>query len=397
MQKGIWAATLLLAAPLLAEEAGVEPAQEMIPEREVESKGLYQRLSDKMERLLESLGADGGFDPSEGMDWSVLPGPFYTPEMELGIGVSAVGLYMVDPKDSLSQISSLTINGFASINGALGAQILSQTFWHEDKYRLFVDMEVVDAPEVFYGIGMAAGRDEANRIDFDRRGFRFHPQFFARVLPNTYLGIGLELGQDEADDLESTVPVVTSAAIPFPENSTTAAITAHLLYDSRDFILNPMGGRLLQADIAIYDGGLGSDSDFDKLNLDYRDYWPLGPGILAWQVAAELNRGEVPWDQLAKLGGSQRLRGYESGRYRDRQMVMTQVEYRHHLGGRHGLVYWLGAGTLAEKAADLGQDKWLHSLGFGYRFEVKQRVNLRLDMAFGNGDSGFYFSVNEAF
>ncbi|GAA5190348.1 BamA/TamA family outer membrane protein [Ferrimonas gelatinilytica] len=397
MHKVLLTATALLSMPLQAQEPVEELAGAAPSQQGEEAPGMFTRLSAKMETLLENLGADGGFDPNEGMDWSVLPGPFYTPEMELGIGVSAVGLYVVDPEDQVSQISSLTINGFASINGALGAQILSQTFWREDKYRLFIDMEVVDAPEVFYGSGITAGRNEANRIDFDRRGYRLHPQFFARVFPSTYFGIGLEFGQDEADDLELVQPILSSASIPFPESSTTTAITAHVLFDSRDFILNPSEGRLLQADIAIYDTALGGDSDFDKLNLDYRDYWQLGPGILAWQVAAELNRGAVPWDKLAMLGGSQRLRGYESGRYRDRQMLLSQVEYRHHLAGRHGLVYWFGVGTLAEEARDLGREKWLHSLGFGYRFEVKQRVNLRLDMAFGNGDSGFYFSVNEAF
>ncbi len=30
-------------------------------------------------------------------------------------------------------------------------------------------------------------------------------------------------------------------------------------------------------------------------------------------------------------------------------MLISQVEYRQPLSGRHGMVYWLGAGTLAEE------------------------------------------------
>ncbi|TOF66146.1 hypothetical protein CGJ17_06215 [Vibrio parahaemolyticus] len=56
-----------------------------------------------------------------------------------------------------------------------------------------------------------------------------------------------------------------------------------------------------------------------------------------------------------------------------------------------------GAGTLAEEFDQLGQDEWLYSVGVGYRFEIKQRVNLRLDIGFGNDQSGFYFAINEAF
>ncbi|WP_239685843.1 hypothetical protein [Photobacterium swingsii] len=78
-------------------------------------------------------------------------------------------------------------------------------------------------------------------------------------------------------------------------------------------------------------------------------------------------------------------------------MLLSQVEYRQPLSGRHGMVYWVGAGTLSNQLDELGQEKWLTTVGVGYRFEIKERVNLRLDMGFGNGESGFYFAINEAF
>ncbi|WP_067657087.1 BamA/TamA family outer membrane protein [Ferrimonas marina] len=373
-----------------------EARSEPQPESQAESSGWFDRVSNRMNQLLEDLGADGDFDPDKGIDWSVLPGPFYTPEMEFGIGVSAVGLYMPDQQDSVSQVSSFTINGFASVNGALGAEIISQTFLNEDSLRLFANLEMVDAPEVFYGAGLSNGRDDGNKIDFDRRGLRFKPQVLKQVWPATFVGVGLDFGRNEARSLSSE-PVPLSRGAEFPDTSTTGAVTLHLVHDSRDFILNASEGRLLQADVAFYEGALGSDTEFQKINLEYSDYQRMGPGILAWQWLAELNHGEVPWDQLAMLGGGKRLRGYEAGRYRDRQMTLAQVEYRHHLRGRHGMVYWGGAGTLSDSVSELGQGKWLHTVGTGYRFEVKRNVNLRLDMAFGNGESGFYFAVNEVF
>lgn len=42
---------------------------------------------------------------------------------KFGIGVSAVGLYKPDINDMDSQPSSITINGFGSINGAYGISI----------------------------------------------------------------------------------------------------------------------------------------------------------------------------------------------------------------------------------------------------------------------------------
>lgn len=389
---------LLISAALLLSAAPVQ-ATEMAPEAD---PSLYERGQQWFAKVLEELGADGGFDPDKGIDWSVMPGPFYTPEKSLGIGISTVGLYLVDREDTVSQPSSITINGFGSINGSLGIGVESRTFLKEDKYRLFIDAELQDAPDVFYGIGLDNGRQRSNLTNFELTEYRFKPQAMMRVLPSTFIGAGFDLVGVKAREVEPTDPGAVRLDVPaamFPEKSFSAGPSLHLVHDSRDFILNPSRGRLLQADVVFYDDTFGSDTDFQKVTLNYSDYWALEslPGILAWQWVGEFNHGDVPWDQMATLGGASRLRGYEQGRYRDKQMTLAQVEYRQPLGGRHGMVYWVGAGTLADKVSELGDEKWLHTLGVGYRFEIKQRVNLRLDMGFGNGENGFYFAVNEAF
>ena len=119
--------------------------------------------------------------------------------------------------------------------------------------------------------------------------------------------------------------------------------------------------------------------------------------MLAWQVKATLNGGEVPWDHLAKAGGAKALRGYLAGRYRDRQLVLTQLEYRRPLHRRHSMVAWLGAGAIADRLDELQLGQLLPTVGIGYRLEVKQRVNLRLDLGVGDQAVGFYFGINESF
>ena len=61
------------------------------------------------------------FDRSKTIDWGVLPGPFYTPELELGLGIAVVGLYQADSRPD-SKISSLSLSGFGSSTGA---------FWYD--------------------------------------------------------------------------------------------------------------------------------------------------------------------------------------------------------------------------------------------------------------------------
>ena len=82
-------------------------------------------------------------------------------------------------------------------------------------------------------------------------------------------------------------------------------------------------------------------------------------------------------------------------------MIFFLGEYRHMFEkqsgdlSKHGVVAWMGTGSIG---ADPSQfEKWLPNFGFGYRFEVQPRMNLRVDIGIGKETSGFYFNFNEAF
>ena len=96
-------------------------------------------------------------------------------------------------------------------------------------------------------------------------------------------------------------------------------------------------------------------------------------------------------------GDGRRLRGYYQGRYRDKDVVSGQVEYRKKLNWRHGYVLWLGAGALGRNIDDMRHHPILPNAGVGYRFEVKPAMNIRLDLGFGRESAGFYFQIAEAF
>jgi len=70
---------------------------------------------------------------------------------------------------------------------------------------------------------------------------------------------------------------------------------------------------------------------------------------------------------------------------------------------RHGVVAWVGVGSVAPSFGDLKD--WLPNWGVGYRFEVQPRMNVRMDLGFGkeyleSGNkfvSSVYFNFTEAF
>ncbi|MET4696287.1 hypothetical protein [Endozoicomonas lisbonensis] len=377
---------LLSSLSLYAEDKAVQPEQSW-----------FSKVSNWVEHELERLGADGEFNPDDGIDWTAVPGPFATPDSGFGLGVSSVGLFVVDKEDTVSQPSSITLTVFGSSKGNVGLDLDTQVFLKEDRRRLYIWGVAEKVNDVFYGPGIRDGQRNRNKHSFSLDTLLVNSKYMFRMAPAFYIGAGASLGQNNVKGSVESHQAQPPTSSAFPQDVRTAGATFHAMYDSRDFGLNAKRGRLLQADGGFYTSSADRRHNFRKLALEYREYQAIGPGVLAFQLASEFKFGDVTWDNMTKLGGEDRLRGYTTGRYRGRQMLMSQVEYRHDLPGRHGMVYWLGAGTLGLDVSDLGSEPWIHTVGLGYRYELKPGVNLRADFAWGNGDSGIYVGVNEAF
>ena len=94
------------------------------------------------------------------------------------------------------------------------------------------------------------------------------------------------------------------------------------------------------------------------------------------------------------------MRGYFEGRYRDYNYLMMQLEYRQYFWWRLGFAVFVGAGDVAPELMQFSLPDVKYSYGFGLRFlfNEEEKVNIRVDLGFGNdGNSGIYFGIEEAF
>ncbi|SUI89903.1 Outer membrane protein/protective antigen OMA87 [Serratia quinivorans] len=350
---------------------------------------------ESIDAFLGTMGADDQYNQAKGVNWTVLPGPFYTPELKLGLGAAAAGLYRVDPHDQVTQNSSISFTGFVSTSGALGLGLNNYTFFSDDQWRLFVVGSVAKIPTEFWGVGYDAAQGSSQKYTQD--SFSVHPQVFYRLVDNLYAGVGWDFSTLNAkvDDPQpgDTFSRYTDSTTPLSSGATFA-----LNYDTRDAITQPKKGQYASASYSLFDPSLGSDTHFTALQLQYNYYFPLNDNdVLAFDAWGRFARGDVPWDRLSQAGDDRRLRGYYQGRYRDKDVVSSQIEYRKKLNWRHGYVLWLGAGSLGGSLDKMGQHPILPTLGAGYRFEIKPNMNLRLDLGVGRESAGFYFQVAEAF
>jgi hypothetical protein len=122
--------------------------------------------------------------------------------------------------------------------------------------------------------------------------------------------------------------------------------------------------------------------------------------ILALQMFGNFVSGNAPFKELAELGGARIMRGYYRGRFRDNYLSAFQAEYRMPIYRKMVMVFFGGLGKVYNP--DEVNFNGLHySYGTGMRLSINKRekLNLRLDYAFGepNHPGYFYLGFAESF
>lgn len=345
-------------------------------------------------RIIDYFGAstrDRTFEKK--IDFTFAGGPSYSKNTSLGIGLLAAGLYRIDRTDSLTPPSDISIFANVSISGFYAVGVTGNNiFSHNDK-RIDYTVMFSSAPRDMWGIGYNDGRHN-KESSYNEKHYLVKGRYLHRVLPNTYLGGMLSFEHTRGVKFQNE-----SYLYGQKHQYTATGIGAIIEYDSRDFIPNPFRGIYLSLQETFFAKGLGNCGKSLWRTTFTADYYKRlwKGGVLATDLYAEFNSAGTPWPMLARMGGSQRMRGYYQGRYTDNDMITFQVELRQRIWRRIGCTVWGGAGNVF---GDLDRFDWSQTLpnyGVGLRWELKQRVNVRLDYGFGKKTSGFLLSINEAF
>ncbi|MEC4113014.1 BamA/TamA family outer membrane protein [Myroides pelagicus] len=325
-------------------------------------------------------------------DISFIGGPSYSVDTKLGLGIVASGLYRLDKENMNLQPSAVSIYTNFTTSGFFSIGVENTTIFPEDKYRINYDMNFAFMPSKFYGIGFEAGNNGLY-TKYDEYRLSLKLDALRKVLNNTYIGATFSAQHFKADNFE-----IADMRPNDPINATAIGGGFIIQYDSRDFIPNPAKGWFLKYEQVFFTKALGSNHNFGRTDITARTYQKVWEkGILAFDLNGSFNNGDVPWNMLSQIGGSRQMRGYFIGQFRDKKQINAQVELRQKIYNRHGIALWGGAGNVFENFNQFDWDKTLPAYGIGYRWEFKNRVNIRLDYGIGKGQSGFYFNINESF
>ena len=106
---------------------------------------------------------------------------------------------------------------------------------------------------------------------------------------------------------------------------------------------------------------------------------------------------DIPFYMLPSLGGGSSLRGFSSWRFRDRNSLLLQGEWRVMVNRFFDTAVFYDAGKVTAHARDLDLDGLRHDVGFGVRFHGPRSTPWRIDFARGNEGLHMVWAASAAF
>lgn len=106
---------------------------------------------------------------------------------------------------------------------------------------------------------------------------------------------------------------------------------------------------------------------------------------------------QLPYFMLPSLGSGSTLRAYPSWRFRDRNSLLLQAEWRVMVNRMLDLALFYDTGKVTAEASDLSLDGLRNNFGVGVRFHGPRTTPLRLEFAHGAEGFNIVFSSSSAF
>ncbi|MDO9552658.1 BamA/TamA family outer membrane protein [Rhodonellum sp.] len=325
----------------------------------------------------------------------------YSPETSWEIGFSSLYVYY-PKKDTTNRLSEVNAFTFFTLQNQYGLWLDHALYTDKNKWFFLGRLRLQSFPLKYHGIGMDSPAGylalvEANQIMIRERVLR-------QVRKNLFFGLQADFQRLGGVDFKASPENPTIDLPTGSEGSTNLGLGAGLVYDNRHNVLNVRKGLFSELAILRYTQALG-DFGFTSVLSDTRIYRPIGKNnVLAAQLLGQFTTGDVPFNQLALMGGDNMMRGYYMGRYRDKNLLAFQVENRFlplplGFSKRIGAAVFGGLGTVFPDFQKASIHKVVWSAGAGLRFLLfpKKDIYTRFDLAYTQEGSGIYLFIGEAF
>lgn len=346
-------------------------------------------------------------DSTKKSNFVLIPALASAPEtgLEFG-GASLFSFYTDTARHSITRVSSLF--GYASITTKGQEKVsLNAGYWTpQNLYHYTTTLSFYNFPFDFYGLGNNTHKADKELIDEKRTLISFGAQKL--VAPGFYAGLVFGgnkyyyySGNNQQNPEFKHDPDIQDRA-----GGSNLFLGPILTYDTRNNNTYTTKGIIINTYLDAYHG-IYKNSGYTggSFNFEYSEFFLLQKHLVLGLDVKEqsLVGGQSPFYLLPQLGNDALMRGYYTGRYRDRNLLAAQTELRYRISDRFGLDGFLGTGEVSHNGFSSSQLKPDYGGGVRYFFDTEKGLSIRADYGFGQkpaGESreqGFYIALGEAF
>jgi outer membrane protein assembly factor BamA len=388
------AATLTTSTDARAQEPATR-AETLLLEREEKAKKLEPPTPNRAERTLRDLESGRLFErllnPAEGL-YPKLGNITSGSGFSLGPGYRHAGMF--GGHADFSTFAAVSVKQYWILDARLQMPRLAN-----NRAGIEVRAQRYDFPEEgFFGLGPDSLRE--NEVTYGLANTVIGASGTYRPTPWLNFGVGVDhlsprvrAESDVGEILSIFDPSQLPGALAQPE---VFKYQASVDVNTRQPRGNPRrGGRYALTYQRFDDSNVGRFS-FDRVEVDLQQYVPLlrDRRVLALHAlvsTSEADAGaEIPFYLQRTLGGPDDLRGFKYLRFRDRNVLLLQAEYRWEIFTAMDGAIFYDAGKVAPRLEDLDLHDLESDYGIGFRFGTINGVFLRVEGAFGSS-AGAHF------
>jgi hypothetical protein len=319
--------------------------------------------------------------------------------------VSAINAAFILGHQDSTNLSSIFFLPYTNFSDNLGFGIKQNLFTGGNVWNLPGEIRISKIFQYTYGLGSNSSIED--RVNLNYNNFRIYFNANRNISSGYFAGAGIDY--DSYYNISSTTTAIGNLFEKYSTgtggSSATMGLNFNVLHDNRKNQINPSNGWYA-ALIYRINPLRSTDEKWTSIYADIRRYFRLNSTqrkIIAvsgfyWGADGAVPYLNLPGTQLEFTGRSGR--GYSWGRFRGKQMLYFESEYRFDISrnGLFGAVVFANAQSLSEELTNEFRAINL-AAGFGARikFNKESDTNLTLDFGFGKDSFGFYIGLGEFF
>lgn len=341
---------------------------------------------------------DGWPDVSKFLDekFGFLPIAKPITEPAVGYGVGGGLMFISKPlgqaAKGLGRPNITGVGGFGTSNGSWGIFGIDMRYWARDHIQTLVGGVYASVNLDYYGTGNdSVLHDNPLRYNLQPAGGAGLMKYRLGE-SRAWAGVGYAFASTrvsfDAPDSQPAIPA-------YEKRSNVGLLLTSLTLDTRDNFFTPLRGTFLEAIFQPAATWLGSDHNFERLNLTAIQYLPL-PYRLYFGLRGDLGAsfGDAPFYMRPSIS----MRGVAAMRYQGEEVAQLEAELRWQFYGRWSILGFIGAGDAWNHLEEGKQVQGVIAGGGGFRYEIARSYGLHMgvDVA-GSRDTGaFYIQVGSA-